>query len=272
VDTAIVTGAGRGIGRELARQLAGRGYAVLVTDVVADAAEATAADLGAPAWGMALDVRDPEAHRAAAWAASERGPLRVWVNNAGVARSNKAWQHPDEEVRLMVEVNLLGMLRGCRAAADAMGAAGGHVISIASMSSFGPAPGLAVYAATKAAVLSFTTSLQGDLDAAGIPVRLHAVCPDGVDTGMVREEADRPDLALVFSGPPLLDAAEVAERTVALLDGKRMVLSIPRRRGMLARSAAPFPRAALLALRFLRREGERKRRRYREAASAEPGS
>ena len=69
---------------------------------------------------------------------------------------------------------------------------GGDIVNMASMSSFGPVPGLAVYGATKHAVLGFTESLQGDLDDAGIPIRTHAICPDGVDTGMVRErQAER---------------------------------------------------------------------------------
>ena len=62
---------------------------------------------------MQLDVRDPEAHRAAAArAAIERGPLEVWVNNAGVLRTRKAWDHADDEVRLAVDVNLLGVIWG----------------------------------------------------------------------------------------------------------------------------------------------------------------
>ena len=76
MDTAVVTGAGRGIGRETARLLARR-YAVLVTDVNEDAARETAALLGEHAWHMAQDVRDPDGHRAVAAAAAGRGPLKV---------------------------------------------------------------------------------------------------------------------------------------------------------------------------------------------------
>ena len=58
---------------------------------------------------------------------------------------------------------------------------GGQILILASMSSFGPVPGIGVYAATKAGVLGFTTSMQGDLDVAGIPIRVHALCPDAAD-------------------------------------------------------------------------------------------
>src|SRR4051794_21276947 len=124
---------------------------------------------------MALDVRDPEAHRAAATAAAERGPLKAWFNNAGILRTDKTWAHSDDQVRQMVEANLLGVIWGSRTAVEAMRPGGGHIVNMASMSSFGPVPGLAVYGATKHAVLGFTGSLQGDLEQAGIPIRLHAV-------------------------------------------------------------------------------------------------
>lgn len=260
METAVVTGAGRGIGREFTRVLAARGYGVLATDVDLDAALQTAELLGDQVWPMALDVRDQDAHRAAAAAAAERGPLKVWINNAGILRTAKVWAHPDEEVRTMVEANVLGVVWGSRAAVEAMRESGGHIINMASMSSFGPVPGLAVYGATKHAVLGFTGSLQGDLERAGIPIRVHAICPDGVDTGMVRERQDEPDSAIIFSAPRLLAPSAVAERAVSLLDGNKIVLAIPRNRAWLARTMAAFPRADLRLLELLRKMGERRRR------------
>ena len=268
MDVAVVTGAGRGFGREIARRLAARGYAVLATDVNLEAAEETARELGEPAWAAALDVRDPEAHRAIAAAAAERGPLKVWVNNAGVARASKGFEGPDEDVKLTVETNLLGVMWGSRAAIEAMRTHGGHVINVGSLSSLGPVPGLTAYASTKHGVLGWTTSLQGDLDLAGIPVRMHAVCPDASDTRMVQDVADDPDAAILFSGSRLLRADEVAEQTVALLDGNKVVLVIPRWRGAIARLSAPFPRFALRVMGMLRKEGARRRAKQRSAAGA----
>jgi NAD(P)-dependent dehydrogenase (short-subunit alcohol dehydrogenase family) len=264
-ETAVVTGAGRGIGLEIARRLASRGYAVLATDVDPQAAERTAAELGEPAWGLGLDVRDPEGHRVAAAAAAERGTLRVWVNNAGVLRTQKVWMHSDDDVRLMVEANLLGVIWGSRAAVDAMRSGGGQIINIASLSAFGAVPGLSVYAGTKAGVLNFTTSLQGDLRQAGIDIAVHAVCPDSVGTDMVQERVGDPDSAIIFSAPRILTAAEVAERTVALLDSGKIVLVVPTWRGWVARSLAPFPRLGLKLLSAFRRSGERKRKKAANA-------
>lgn len=258
-----MTGAGRGIGREAARLLAQRGLAVLCTDVDEGAARSTAESIGGSAWAMALDVRDPEANREAARQASERGRLKVWFSSAGVLRTEKAWDHSDDAVRLMVEANLLGVFWGARAALEVMRSDpdGCHIVNMASMSSFGPAPGLAVYGATKHGVLGFSSSLQGDLATSKIPIRVHAVCPDTVDTGMMRENVDSPEYAVGFTGIRLLTPEEVAARAVALIDGDRIVLSIPGWRGALARFTGIFPRAAVPVAGLFKAAGERKRRK-----------
>ncbi len=263
MDVAVVTGAGRGMGREIARLLAARGYAVLATDVNAEAAADTAELIGTSAWSMAQDVRDPNSHRAVSAAAAERGPLKVWVNNAGILRTQRTWVHPDEEVRAIVDANLLGVIWGSRAAVERSPEA--DIINMASMSSFGPAPGLAVYGATKHAVLGFSGSLQGDLSEEGIPIRVHAVCPDGVDTGMVRERLAEPDSAIILSAPRLLTAEEVAKRVVALIGTNRVIEAIPRWRAWTVRLTAPFPRLNLRLAALFRKLGERKRRK--EAAA-----
>ena len=259
---AVVTGAGRGFGREIAKRLAGRGYTVMATDIDVEAARRTAEEVGG--FAARLDVRDPEAHREAARLAGERGPLEVWVNNAGVLRTRKAWEHSDEEVRLLAEVNVLGVMWGSRAAIEAMREHAGqnmHVINLASLSALTPVPGLAVYAATKHAVLGFTSSLQGDLRAANVPIRAHAVCPDGADTDMTRERSAEPDSAIIWSAPRMLSAAEVADAVAGLLDSRQLVLVIPRWRGWVARSAALAGRHAIASAELLRKVGERRRAR-----------
>lgn len=265
-SVAVVTGAGRGFGLEIARRLAGRGYAVLATDIDAAAAESTAREVGGGAWSMPLDVRDPDAHREAAAAAGERGRLDVWVNNAGVMRTVKSWEHSDDEVRLMVEANLYGVIWGSRAAVDAMRDSPGgdkHLINIGSLSSLAPVPGLAIYGATKHGVLGFTESLQGDLMLDDVPITVHCICPDGADTELVRGEAHKQDSAIIWAAPRMLSAQEVADRTVALLDGSRLVEVIPRYRGWQARAAAMTPRLGLKMTGAMRRTGERKREKER---------
>jgi short-subunit dehydrogenase len=94
-------------------------------------------------------------------------------------------------------------------------------------------------------VLGFTSSLQGDLNVAGLPITVHAVCPDSADTQMVQERVGDEDSAMVFSAPRLLSAEEVADRTVGLLDSKELMAG----------------RHALRATSLMRNQGNRRRAR-----------
>jgi NAD(P)-dependent dehydrogenase (short-subunit alcohol dehydrogenase family) len=261
MQTAVVTGAGRGLGRLIARGLADRGFFVIATDID-QAVEDTAQEIGAArAKAMTQDVRDPDSHRQAAAEASARGPLAIWVNNAGVLRSAAAWGHTDEDVRLQIEVNTLGLIYGCRAAVDAMAARrSGHIINMASLSSMVAPPGLAVYSASKHAVLGFSIALQGDLQHAGMEIWVSAVCPDAIDTDMTRELRGERHSALLFSAGKLLEADDMAKLVLELVDRPRLVVVRPRVRGVLAQLFRPFPGAGLRVLGQLRRIGERKQR------------
>lgn len=264
---AVVTGAARGFGREIARRLVGRGHRVVITDLDADALAAAAAELGAT--GIVADARIAADHQRVAAEAAALGAVGVWVNNAGVLRAGKVWEQSDDDIALMVDANLLGVIHGSRAAIEVMRGGvlrggggvlrggGGHLLNIASMSAHGPVPGLAVYAATKSAVLNFTTSLQGDLDLDGVPIRVHALCPDPADTDMVR--GGHRDTAILFAQRTLLTPAAVADAAVELLDGRRIVASLPGHRAALARIGAVLPRIGLPVLARMRAQGERRR-------------
>lgn len=267
MDVAVVTGAGRGLGRAIAERLAGRGAAVLVTDLDAEAAERTAHALGAPAWSAALDVREADACRATAAEAASRGRLVTWVNNAGVLFSGPAWGHTDAELDLTVSVNLMGALHGSRAALEHM-ADGGRILNVASLSAVGHAPGLAVYAATKHAVLAFGTSLAADLRAAGRTIDVRTLCPDVIDTQMVRDQVGTAESSMLWSGPSPLSVDEVADRAIALLDGSRRRAVVPAWRGELLRLLYRFPRLADRVFPLFGRVGELRRRRWQRRVGA----
>jgi NAD(P)-dependent dehydrogenase (short-subunit alcohol dehydrogenase family) len=258
---AVVTGAGRGFGRAIALRLAARGYAVLVTDIDEQAAAQTAGDIGGSARSRRLDVRNPADHREAAEIARELGPVAVWVNNAGVLRTEPVWVHSDDDVRLGVEVNVLGVMHGSRAAVDVMrrdAVQDGHIINMASVAAFAAAPGFALYAATKHAVLGWTASLEGDLRTARLPIKAHVVCPDAADTAMVRERASDPEAAPLWT-MPLLEADTVAEKVVSLVDDGKLVTLIPRSRTTLLRVLSPYPSASLALMPLMRWIGDRRR-------------
>jgi NAD(P)-dependent dehydrogenase (short-subunit alcohol dehydrogenase family) len=234
----VVTGAARGIGRGIAERMVARGHAVVVTDVDADGARRTAGEIGAVA-GLAHDVRDPRGHEAAAAEALRHGPLGAWFNNAGVGDDGRLDQLDEEQVRRLVEVNLLGCLWGMRTAMSAFGEPGGDIVNIASLSGLGPVPGYAVYAATKAAVVSATMSVDAESPRR---VRVHALCPDGVQTALLdAQDHDALGSRLVHSGGRILTVDETADAAVGLVGSRRVVLSVPAWRGGLVRASALVP-------------------------------
>ncbi|GAB2977468.1 SDR family NAD(P)-dependent oxidoreductase [Nocardioides montaniterrae] len=256
--TAVVTGAGRGIGLAVAHRLADRGHRVLVTDVDSDAAAEAAEAIGRGAWSLAQDVRDAASHDEVAAAARAHGRLAVWVNNAGVLEAGDAWSLDDTAITRLLDINLRGAVSGCNAAVRAMRDGGGAILNIASISALTPVPGLALYAASKAAVLSYTTSLQGDLDHAGIPIRARALCPDVVETRMVTERSQDPGAAMLFSGPAPLSPDDVARAGLDLIDSRQVFRVVPRWRGVIARSAGVAPALGLPTTALMRRIGDRR--------------
>lgn len=258
MDSAVVTGAGRGIGRGIAELLVIRGYAVVVTDVDGDAARRTAGEVGAVA-GLEQDVREEASHARAAREATRHGDLKVWVNNAGVGHDGTLCGVTSEQVDALVDVNLKGVLWGTRTALATFGPDGGDVVNVASSSGLGPVPGLSVYAATKAAVVSLSMSASIE---APRGVRVHALCPDGVDTQMVAEmDPDGSAKATVHSSGRLLQVEEVAREAVALVGSRRVVRTLPAWRGGLirmgqlapSRSEAGFKAFELLGRRVMAR-------------------
>jgi NAD(P)-dependent dehydrogenase (short-subunit alcohol dehydrogenase family) len=264
MPTAVVTGAGSGLGRAIAIALARRGFLVTATDVDADAAGRTAAEIGARASTTVLDVRDEAACRAVAAETRRSGSLDVWVNNAGVLHSGRTWEQDERTRRTMLEVNALGTMNGTVAALETMTAAGrGHVINVISLAGLVAPPGEVSYAASKHAALAFTLGTLFDLRRAGISgVEISALCPDGIWTPMLAGSLDDPDVAPSFSGR-LLTAELVAGEVGRLIERPRPITIVPRWRGPLLRLYGAFPRLSLRLLPLLMRDARRRQRRYK---------
>jgi NAD(P)-dependent dehydrogenase (short-subunit alcohol dehydrogenase family) len=237
---AVVTGAGRGLGRKIAERLARTGHHVICTDIDEGAAQVTAAVVDGT--GMKQDVRDADAHRAVAHAASTKGDLVAWVNNAGVLAVGDAWTMDDAITRRMVEINLLGVIWGSHAAIEVMRQ--GTILNIASMSAIVPTPGLAVYGATKHGVVGYSLSLAAELRRAHKPITVSALLPDAIAGDMTAAVAHDAAAGLLFSNPQLtLDA--VADTAAALIAKPRLVKTMPAYRAALIHLLRPFPAIGL---------------------------
>ncbi len=182
----LVTGASRGIGRDLALGFATEGATVVITarhvDDLADVAEAIS-DRGAVPMAVACDVTQAEQVQALRRrVASEMGGVDVLINNAGAAASHKFLTHPDDLWDEMIAVNLTGVYYITKAFAGSMVEAGwGRIINIASTAARVGGKYVAAYTAAKHGVLGLTRALAIEL-APGVTV--NAICPGYVDTPM----------------------------------------------------------------------------------------
>lgn len=264
--SAVVTGAGRGIGRALAIELLGRGYQVVVTDLDEDAAKTTAAEIGAPL-AFGLDVRDAHATRGVVEEARRLAPLGAFVCNAGVAFDETLQNLTEDQIHLLIDVNVLGVVWGSRVATDVFreqakeGVKGGDIGIVASLSAHGPVPGLSLYAATKAAALSLATSLAAELRKDKI--RVHAICPDGVDTKMVADMREGGEAKELVRSGTFLQPQQVARALVDMFGTKRVYRTLPVSRGVMMRFASVTPGQFAYFEPVMRRVGRRKLKKSR---------
>lgn len=205
-ELAVVTGAGKGIGEAIAVALAGAGARVAVTSRRAEDAERVASALGAEHVGVGMDVSSSTGVDAAVVAIVDAlGEPTVLVNNAGVNRIGPAETYADDDWELVVNTNLTGVFRACRAFGSRMLVAGrGTIVNVASI--IGPVvgmPGRAAYAASKGGVVGLTRTLG--VEWAGRGVRVNAVLPGPVLTPMVHEAIGR----------GIVDPSDVVGRTPA---------------------------------------------------------
>ena len=186
--SALVTGAGTGIGAAIARTLAERGHRVAVTDLDPRAAKATAKELDA--FATQLDVTDPTSiRRAADEAEAALGPLEVWVSNAGVSSMGRFVDTTGEDWDLNLDVNAKGVFLCGQEAARRLIARGegGAIVNTASMAGRrGAVPYLSAYVASKFAVVGLTQAMAYELAPHGI--RVNCVCPGYVRTDMQERE------------------------------------------------------------------------------------
>jgi 3-oxoacyl-[acyl-carrier protein] reductase len=181
---ALVTGASRGIGREIAATLAGAGAKVILASRSAESVRREADAIGGGAEGVALDVADPASVETAVRGILDRhGAIDILVNNAGVTRDGLILRMKPEDWDAVMATNLRGAFLVCRHTAPAMvRKRWGRVINIGSVVGMMGNAGQVNYAASKAGLVGFTKSLARELASRGITV--NAVAPGYIETEM----------------------------------------------------------------------------------------
>lgn len=187
-QTAIVTGAGAGIGEVIAARLAAAGTRVAVADIHEPSAQAVATKIGGGAFPLPLDVTNVEQVQAAIAKVIEiAGSLEILVNNAGIAgRAAPIWEQTDADWHRVMDLNINGPFYLCRAVLPHMRARGyGRIVNIASIAGKEGNPNMVAYSASKAAVIALTKSIAKEVATDGICI--NAVAPAVIRTKLLEQ-------------------------------------------------------------------------------------
>ncbi len=275
-QTAAITGAARGIGRATAKALLGQGMKVVIGDLDEESARETAARLGPPERVVALplDVTDRDSFAAFLDGAEERfGPLDVLVNNAGIMQIGRFIDEDDLTARRMIDINLHGVILGCKLALARMVPRDrGHIVNISSQAGKFGAPGGATYSATKHAVVGLTEAIRGELRLMGAHIDVSYVMPYVVNTELGSGLGEA-------RGMSNLEPSDVADAIVDALKTGRVDVWVPKEAKrnsvlgvLLPRTLAEGMTRAMKADRVLAGADLNRRRDYELRAShSEPG-
>ena len=235
---AVVTGASSGIGEAIALALSQAGATVVLTgrdEARLDAARRRCRD--GQSWSFRADVTDESQVRALADAVHARhGAADILVNNAGVVMSGLLVDVETEDWRRLLDINVMGVVHGCRAFLPRMieRGQGGHVVNMASAAGIAAMAGMSTYCATKFALSGLTEALRAEMRKHGIGVGL--ICPSYVDTpiagkvkvvGAMENERTRAAIARQFERNSV-KPEQVAERVLEAIRTNRAVTTVGR--------------------------------------------
>ena len=220
----LVTGGASGLGAAFVAAFLQRGDRVVIADLQPPVDPA----LVAGAEQIRLDVTsDADWAAALAWVEEQWGGLDVLVNNAGIAAGGRIDVIGIDEWQRVIDINLLGVVRGCRTFVPAMKAqGGGHIVNTASLAGLVHPPAMSSYTAVKAGVVALSESLSYELDPFGIFVS--AVCPGFIRTPLAASitgtdpVANKVAARLIEKSP--YTAAQVATAVMDGIDNRQMVI------------------------------------------------
>lgn len=219
--TAVVTGAGGGIGRGLAVRFAREGMSVVVADIDEAGASETAGlviGAGGRALPVVVDVADAASVASLADAAfDEFGQVDVLCNNAGVFQGGISWERSVADWEWVLGVNVWGVIHGIHSFVPRMIAQDteGHVVTTASVAAFVTSAASGPYALSKFGAFALAETLAHDLEAVGAKIRSSVLCPSAIRTGIARSGRNRPSGLVVEQTP---DAIGVEAGLAAMIE------------------------------------------------------
>jgi len=269
----LITGASAGIGAELARVFAGHGHELVLVARRRERLDALAAEIsaqisaqgGRPPLVLAIDLAQPDATAAIAAALGDAGLAPQYVvNDAGFGLVGHAATLSRDEQAQMIDVNIRALTELSLAFTDSLERQRGGVLNVASIAAFVPGPGMAVYYASKAYVLSFSEALAAELKPRG--VRVTALCPGPVATEFAQRAGVRSDARPGLLAVPARRVAEDGYR--ALMAGRRRAIPglLPK---LVVAAMALVPNALLLAAVDYRQSRRRARLSEPESPAAD---
>jgi NADP-dependent 3-hydroxy acid dehydrogenase YdfG len=216
-----ITGGARGIGRATAQALVRKGAKVAIGDLDRDLAEQTAAELGSDTLALELDVTDRDSFEGFLDQVEERlGSLDVLINNAGIMPIGPFVDESDRTARMMVDINVHGVLYGMKLALPRMERRGtGHIVNLASQAGKGGIPGGATYCGTKHFVVGVSEAVRAEVR--DTQIEISCVMPAVVNTEL---GSGLPETKAIKK----LEPAEVADAIVAALERPKFDVWVPR--------------------------------------------
>lgn len=220
---AVVTGASSGIGTAFVRALADRGWSVALVGRDADRLDTVAKDVSATTWAIAADLTEPDGlGDVEAFIRNPPCPIDMLINNAGAAWWGPFASHDEHSINCTIDLNVTALVRLTRAVIPPMVARGsGGIINISSLASGFPQRNMAVYAASKAFVDSFSRSLRDELRGTG--VRVTCVRPSWVRSDFHNRSGQSTDDVTEW-----LEPEDVADRALMALTRNREMVALPR--------------------------------------------
>lgn len=237
----LVTGAASGLGLAMARRFAAEGDLVLATDLATERPTAVDESMSY----LPLDVTsDGDWEAALTWVSDTWGGLDILVNNAGIGSGGRIEVAPMSEWERVLDVNLLGVARGCRTMTPIFKAQGsGHIVNIASLAGLAHAPAMSTYNAAKAGVVALSETLRHELTPYGVTTSV--VCPSFVRTN-IAASMHSADSAIDATARRLVDGARTSPEEVAEI----VLRAVARRRHLILTDVDG--RVATLAKRYAR--------------------